>query len=224
MVNTLDDYIWRSLPEWGEFATNPNLEKKVDTHGYFLPYYENPTVFLLEESVKEHLHHLQNGLYEAVGWMLAEPLQPSTFHMTLHDLINGPVEDILLQESMEKAEHQARKILQQFSKQPPIKMQTTWLFNMVNTSIVLGLLPADSDSWHRLDWVYTALESDQQALSHHETDGSSNRRFRWLSGNHKRWRRQSAPYALWSGQRYIDLHRGARKQGRVYISDRYGCR
>lgn len=30
---------------------------------------------------------------------------------------------------------------------------------MVNTSIVLGLAPADEDSWHRLDEMYMALET-----------------------------------------------------------------
>jgi hypothetical protein len=37
-------------------------------------------------------------------------------------------------------------------------MKTTWLFNMVNTSIVLGLAPADEESWRRLDAMYTTLE------------------------------------------------------------------
>ena len=37
-------------------------------------------------------------------------------------------------------------------------MKTTWLFNMVNTSIVLGLAPADGESWQRLDELYLALE------------------------------------------------------------------
>lgn len=38
-------------------------------------------------------------------------------------------------------------------------MKTTWLFDMVNTSIVLGLVPADEETWRRLDEMYTALES-----------------------------------------------------------------
>lgn len=38
-------------------------------------------------------------------------------------------------------------------------MKATWLFNMVNTSIVLGLAPADGDSWRRLEEMYLALES-----------------------------------------------------------------
>ena len=39
MLNLLEDYISRSLPEQGEFQTNPNLLKKVDWDGNFLPFY-----------------------------------------------------------------------------------------------------------------------------------------------------------------------------------------
>ena len=37
-------------------------------------------------------------------------------------------------------------------------MKATWLFNMVNTSIVLGLAPADEDSRNRLSDMYARLE------------------------------------------------------------------
>ena len=37
-INTLDDYVWRSLPQWGGFETNPNLRKKVDEQGNLLPF------------------------------------------------------------------------------------------------------------------------------------------------------------------------------------------
>lgn len=35
MLNLLEDYIWRSLPKWGDFSTDPNLRKKVDETGEY---------------------------------------------------------------------------------------------------------------------------------------------------------------------------------------------
>ena len=80
MINTLDDYISRSLPQWGDFTTNPNLRKKVDDAGNLLPFLGNTVVFLLDDDTKEKLRQLQESLYQAAPDMLAEPLQMSTFH------------------------------------------------------------------------------------------------------------------------------------------------
>lgn len=159
MINTLDDYICCSMPHWGEFTTNLNLSKKVDYAGRLLPYHGNTVVFLLEETTRNHLQRLQKSLYHAAPEMLALPLQVSTFHMTLHDLVNGSPDSSDLLDAMNCTQEQASRVLSAWKSLPPLQMKTTWLFNMVNTSIVLGLTPADDDSRQRLDEMYTALES-----------------------------------------------------------------
>ena len=159
MLNILEDYIWRSLPEWEDFTTNSNLTKKVAPSGGFLPFYGNTVVFDLSRETKEALQRLQEELYHAAGWMLAQKLKPATFHMTLHDLVNAPELSEELERRMALAQAKAKPILEQWKALPPLHMKTTWLFNMVNTSIVLGLAPADGESWGRLDEMYTALES-----------------------------------------------------------------
>ena len=172
MINTLKDYICRSLPEWGDFVTNPNLRKKVDEVGALLPYAGNTVVFLLDEGTKEKLGQLRDSLYQAAGDMLARPLQSATFHMTLHDLANGMPDQPGLYEHMSRTQQQAARLLPGWKSAAPLHMKTTWLFNMVNTSIVLGLEPADGASWQRLDGMYTELESVVQlgyALTPHIT-------------------------------------------------------
>lgn len=159
MLNLLEDYISRSLPEQGEFQTNPNLLKKVDWDGNFLPFYGNTVVFLLDDGVKEDLRMLQEQLQDAAGWMLSQPLSPDTFHMTLHDLVNGTEKTPDLCQRMEETEQKAKALLAQWANMPPLRMKTTWLFNMVNTSIVLGLAPAEEETALRLDTMYTALEA-----------------------------------------------------------------
>lgn len=158
MINTLDDYICRSMPQRGDFTTNPNLRKKVDEAGNLLPYAGNTVVFLLDDDTKEMLQQLQEELYLAVPDMLAKPLQMSTFHMTLHDLANGVPDQPGLDDYMRYVQEKVSQILPGWKDAPPLRMKTTWLFNMVNTSIVLGLAPADGESWRRLDEMYTLLE------------------------------------------------------------------
>lgn len=157
-INTLEEYIWRSLPEWGGFETNPNLRKKVNGSGELLPFGGNTVVFLLDADTRAALARLQRELYEKAGWMLARPLTEDTFHVTLHDLENGPQSDSDLPRRMAIAREMAMPILASWADQPPIRMKATWMFNMVNTSIVLGLRPADPQGWERLGQMYRALE------------------------------------------------------------------
>lgn len=158
MINTLDDYICRSMPQWGAFTTNPNLCKKVDEEGNLLPFLGNTVVFLLNDKTKEKLQKIQESLYQAAPEMLAQPLQASTFHMTLHDLANGMPDQPGLPEYMSYTREQALQLLPAWKGALPLRMKSTWLFNMVNTSIVLGLKPADEESWRRLDEMYSTLE------------------------------------------------------------------
>lgn len=159
MINTLDNYICNSLPRWGDFTTNPNLRKKVDDGGKLHPFVGNTVVFLLDAETKEKLRQLQEALYRTAPDMLAKPLQMSTFHMTLHDLANGTPGQPGLEDYMQYTQEKASRMLSGWRDAPPLRMKATWLFNMVNTSIVLGLAPADEDSRHRLDGMYTALEA-----------------------------------------------------------------
>ena len=60
---------------------------------------------------------------------------------------------------MRYTQERVSQILPVWKDASPLRMKTTWLFNMVNTSIVLGLAPADDDSWRRLGEMYMTLES-----------------------------------------------------------------
>lgn len=158
MINTLDDYVWRSLPEWGGFETNPNLRAKADEQGNLLPFFGNTAVFLLDEASRREIALLRNHLYERAGWMLSAPLTEDTFHMTLHDLENGPELNGELARRMASAQEKAAPLLERWKDQEPLRMEGTWMFNMVSTSIVLGLRPSDEDSRRRLSQMYADLE------------------------------------------------------------------
>ena len=159
MLNLLKDYICDSIPHGGTFSTNPNLEKKVDKEGRFLPFYGNTVVFDLDLDTKNRLKRLQEKLYAGAGDLLSRPISPDTFHMTLHDLVNGPPQTPGLAQRMDETGDQAKVLLMQWRNLPSVRMVGTWMFNMVNTSIVLGLEPADGDSYGQLDAMYQAMEN-----------------------------------------------------------------
>lgn len=159
MLNLLYGYIENSLPE-GSLATAPGLRAKVDDAGRFLPFVGNTVVFLLNDAEKASLSALQDSLYAAAGHMLSQRLRPDTFHMTLHDLANGaPGEKT--GSWMQEAEPIARDILADIKEKDlsPIAMRGTWMFNMVNTSIVLGLTPVGSEGEAKLSRMYEALHT-----------------------------------------------------------------
>lgn len=153
MLNTLRHCRENSVPALLETA--PGLSDKVDASGQLLPFPGNTVVFLLDEQVKRQLSMLQEELYSRCGDFLAQRLHPDTFHMTLHDLANGSC----LSQKEEMA-HGAKEILDRIrgAKIPPIPMKAACSFNMVNTSIVLLLEPADDDAWQQLDDLYMQFQ------------------------------------------------------------------
>ncbi len=158
MIHTLDDYICRSIDPSKPFFTNSNLTKKIDMDGASLPFVGNTVVYDLDDHTKAKLTALQDALYEKVAEILSQRLDPSTFHMTLHDLVNGRAEEYGIRTKMESIVPAVQQILSEWTCHEPIRMNTTWMFNMVNTSIVLGLKPADEKSFSRLDAMYCRLE------------------------------------------------------------------
>ena len=153
MINILSDYYDKSIPE--VLTTSGGLRDKVNSQGKLLPFPGNTVVFLLDSDTKVALQGVQNRLHDLCGDILAEPLKMSTFHMTLHDLANG---ELLPQQ--EEMAAQAKAALDEIraSKLPPIPMKATWTFNMVSTSIVLGLEPEGKEAWARLDGLYERFQ------------------------------------------------------------------
>lgn len=153
MLNTLRDCRENSVPTI--LDTAPGLAAKVGRDGTLLPFPGNTVVFLLEEGEKAQLQLLQEELYRQCGSLLAQRLHPETFHMTLHDLANG---ECLGQKEQMAAD--ASDILDAIRRKPkrviPIKAVCT--FNMVNTSVVLLLEPADDQAWQQLDDLYEQFQ------------------------------------------------------------------
>lgn len=163
MYETLMEYRARtlfmksSLPENADFQTNMKLGDKVDWNGRFKPFYGDTVVFDLPESVKDWIEKLQHKLYSLCGYCLAEKIPAETFHITLHDLHNSPEN---MPAEVDEDRKKVRDILMELDKKYPeeISLRSVCLFNMVNTSIVLGFEPAREEDCAALMRLYEELQ------------------------------------------------------------------
>lgn len=148
-----------SLPHDGTFETNPRLKYKVDSQGKFLPFYGDTVIYHVDSHVKAQVKALQDILYSQCKDMLAEAIDCSTFHVTLHDLNNGE-RSPWLAEQMEGNRRAVGELWTKIGKGKglPIRVRTVSVFNMVNTSVVLGLEPADEESCRRLMELYEQFQ------------------------------------------------------------------
>ena len=89
-------------------------------------------------------------------------MDKSTFHMTLHDLKSGIPSPELL-EQIAGSEKAARPVLRAIKTNGVVKirMKASYLFNMGNTSMVLGLAPVDEENCERLMTLYDLFQRDE---------------------------------------------------------------
>ena len=126
----------------------------------FRNFYGDTIVFALDESVKEKLAEYVELLYQSAPECFCERLVPHTLHVTLHDLSNAPV----LQDVAEELFENELKVIEkreeiQKQENEIIKMKSKYIFNMVDTSLVLGLYPVDEGEYRRLtDLIYRLPE------------------------------------------------------------------
>lgn len=154
-----ESFIHTSLPAGGTLETHPNLTRKVDGEGHLLPFGGSTVVYPLPAEARRSIRSLQDALYEGCGDLLAQPLDQETFHITLHDLVSGPPSP-QLEEQVRLVQPSALACVAELRGQDaPLRLVSTVLFNMVNTSMVLGFAPADEESCARLQAAYQRLQA-----------------------------------------------------------------
>ncbi|MBR6525565.1 MAG: hypothetical protein IKT57_06305 [Clostridia bacterium] len=138
----VDGFQRDSLPHEYGFSTSAGLEAKVDAWGGLKPYFGNTVIYELDNEVKVALSKRQVLLHHRISECLAVPISPETFHITLHDLISSSDEYVIAKEVKHTGEC-AKALLEEIKERgiPPIRMVSTHVFSMVNTSIVMGFAP-----------------------------------------------------------------------------------
>ena len=132
-----------------------SVRAKVDASGKFSRFVGDTVVFDLEPFHKKFIQeHYIEPLYCVASECFAQKFHESTLHMTLHDL-NASADDIVVMHRMFETEIELARKLQRINFSPErITMETTCVFNMVNTSLVLGLKPKTEADFEKLMNLY----------------------------------------------------------------------
>lgn len=156
-INSFEHKEWSFAP--GDFMGNPLLMKKVKQDNSFQLFYGDTVVFDLDVTTKERLAKWLDKLYAEVPECFAKRLASDTFHMTLHDLGNAEVVDDIADElaQNEKKVQLLCEKLKAVENTGIIRMRSNCVFNMVNTSLVLGLYPSDALEHKKLMTLYEAF-------------------------------------------------------------------
>ncbi len=138
------------------FSPNPSLSLKVRENGVYRDFYGDTVVFDLDCRTKEKLSETIQVLSKSSPECFCQALIPETLHMTLHDLHSSPYIGKIAEEIFFSG-IKAAALLKGIKSQK-IRMKTTYIFNMVNTSIVLGLFPTDEKEYRKLMDLYNCFD------------------------------------------------------------------
>lgn len=141
------------------FRGNPSIAQKVGPDNAFRNFYGDTVVFALDKQPREQLAAYVDALYRAASECFCERLDPETLHVTLHDLSAAP----LLRDAEAEMRGNGERIIGKLEElrrlgDGEIRLQSTCVFNMVNTSLVLGLRPADEADYRRLMDLYAVFD------------------------------------------------------------------
>lgn len=138
------------------FKGKPSLKNKIDENNRLKDFFGDTVVFDLDKKNKEKISIIIDEIYTNCPECFAEKLKSETLHMTLHDLSNSPkIEDI--EGEMSRNDSMIKDIINHIGVHK-IKMRANFIFNMVNTSLVLGLVPLDEGEYDKLLRLYCLID------------------------------------------------------------------
>ncbi|MBP3854777.1 MAG: hypothetical protein IK990_04060 [Ruminiclostridium sp.] len=142
----------------GDFTVNPSVAAKVGEDNRFGSFYGDTIVFRLDKRDIRDIGMFINELYAQNGRCFCERFPDDTLHMTLHDLSNSPHYDDIA-DKMTENERRLWTITRDAIIPAPVKMRCKAIFNMVNTSLVLGLYPDSEEDHRQLMLLYEAVDT-----------------------------------------------------------------
>ncbi|MCH5269532.1 MAG: hypothetical protein J1E83_02170 [Lachnospiraceae bacterium] len=135
------------------FSGNSKIAEKVNRDNSFKDFYGDTIVFNLDDITKVSLAKLVEQLYQLVPECFCKKLSSSTLHMTLHDLSNASALQDVASDFCQN-ELKILKKTKEIDSNKRIKMKSTYIFNMCDISLVLGLYPINEQEYNALMNLY----------------------------------------------------------------------
>lgn len=143
-----------------KFEPSNSVQTKVLDNKKFSKFIGDTVTFGLDNKMKKFIFDWYiKPLYQVAPQCFAEKLKEHTLHMTLHDLNATSTEDADVLMNMFETEVLMTSLIDKLKTKPQtVNMVTTCTFNMVNTSVVLGLRPKDEEDYEKLMHFYCHIE------------------------------------------------------------------
>ena len=165
-MESYSDFIKRISWQGSEFGADDaffqpdgRVYQKVKQDNHFKKFYGDTVVFDLEKKTKKKVFEIIEKLYDTVPECFSEKLNESTIHMTLHDLSASDNLDNAGSQSFNNEIKLLEVLRNNPIKPQTIEMRTNFVINMIHTSIVLALVPADESEWNKLAQLFDAIDS-----------------------------------------------------------------
>lgn len=156
-INRINGFEKREMDLGERFRLNPSLFKKVNLDNTFKKFYGDTVVFQLDDAVKDKLEVYVDFLYATVPECFSQRLNTDTFHVTLHDLSNSEFFAEVGDEIAANSTAIRQMPWQKFAG-TKIKFKSNFVFNMVGTSLVLGVCPKDENNFTGLMQLYGLID------------------------------------------------------------------
>ena len=138
-----------SVPYEPVFALPPSLEEKVAPRsGSLRPFHGDTVAYFLDDRVRDLVGSIASDLHARFGESLSEPLPVEMAHVTLHDLHASPDRD-QVRPLVEASSARASALVARARGIGP-SARGTAVFNMMNTSAVIGVRAVDEEDHRKL--------------------------------------------------------------------------
>ena len=141
----------------GFFTPDSRVYEKVNQDNSFKPFYGDTVVFDLDSRIKNKIAGIIDRLYKIAPECFCEHIKEDTIHMTLHDLSASENLESIASEVFGNEIELLRVLKENPQQLNSIKMKTNFIINMVSTSLVLTLIPADEAEWNKLQELYELI-------------------------------------------------------------------
>ncbi len=139
-----------SVPDEPTFGLPPSLEEKVAPQaGALQSFYGDTVAYFLDDQARDLVARIGDRLHTHFGESLSVRLPADAAHVTLHDLHAGP-QRARVWPKVEAHAAAAGELVAQARAFGPIRTACTAVFNMMNTSVVIGVKATDEHEHRKL--------------------------------------------------------------------------
>ena len=139
-----------SIPNEPVFGIPTSLKGKVAPGtGTLQPFYGDTIAYFLDAQGTRIVGTISDDLHVRFGGSLSQPLPSAMAHVTLHDLHASSSREQVLP-VMEAEALIAARLVAEARAIGPIRMMCMAVFNLMNTSVAIGIRPANENEHHKL--------------------------------------------------------------------------